>query len=56
MSVHQFWACFRENWVYKFGHMSLSKTVLEFLNNLWGLGTASRNRVVVPARQVTQTG
>ncbi len=27
--------------------------VLEFLNNLWGIGT-SRNRAVVPARQATQ--
>jgi hypothetical protein len=39
-----------------FHQRSLSKTVLKFLNNLWGLGTASRNRVVVPARQATQPG
>jgi hypothetical protein len=25
--------------------------VLEFYNNLWGLGTKYRNRVLVPARQ-----
>jgi hypothetical protein len=31
-------------------------TVVEFLNNLWGLGEPSRNRVVVPARQATQPG
>ncbi len=35
--------------------MKVSRPVLEFLNNLWGLGT-SRNRVVVPARQATQLG
>jgi hypothetical protein len=32
-------------------------SVLEFLNNLWGLGTEySRNRVFVPARQATYAG
>ncbi len=31
------------------------RPVLEFLNNLWGLGP-SRIRVVVPARQATQPG
>ncbi len=31
-------------------------SVLEFLNNLRGLGTEYRNRVVVPARQATQPG
>jgi hypothetical protein len=25
--------------------------VLEFLNNLWGLGEPSRNKVVIPASQ-----
>ncbi len=29
--------------------------MLEFLNNLWGLGT-STNRFVIPARQATQPG
>jgi hypothetical protein len=33
-----------------------AKPVLEFLKNLWGLGTDYRNRVVVPARQATQPG
>jgi hypothetical protein len=31
------------------------RTVLKFLNNLWGLGT-EKNRVVVPARQAAQSG
>jgi hypothetical protein len=29
----------------------LRKSVLEFLNNLWGAREPSRNRVLVPARQ-----
>jgi len=32
------------------------KTVLVVLNNLWGLGTESRNWVVVPDRHATQPG
>jgi hypothetical protein len=30
--------------------------MLEFLNNLWGLGNEYRNKVVVPARQATWAG
>ncbi len=30
--------------------------MLDFLNNLWGLGTEYRNRVIVPARQATKDG
>jgi hypothetical protein len=29
---------------------------LEFLNNLWGLGTEYRKRTIVPARQATKAG
>ncbi len=30
--------------------------MLEFKNNLWGLGSEYRNRIVVPAHQATKAG
>ncbi len=42
---------------FRFFKMKLKGTsVLECLNNLWRLGTAKKNWVVVPARQATQPG
>jgi hypothetical protein len=38
------------------GNLTVVCLELEFLNNLWGLGEPSRNRVVVPAGQATQPG
>jgi hypothetical protein len=35
------------------GKSTFQRTVLEFLNNLWAIGTEDRNRVVVPTRQAT---
>ncbi len=43
------WAARVEDWALQLNSLFLN-SVLEFLNNLWGL---SRNRVVVPARQTT---
>ncbi len=39
-------------------HKNRSYTVLEFSNNLWGLGTEQEQgyRLIVPARQATQAG